>query len=146
VALFGGDVDGFTQAQFVELGAFGGGLLHLVDGQDIRLAAAANDVGDLVVAGGHALTAVHENHKQVGLAQGLDCLLLDLLGEYIALATHETAGVHGNDLAGVHFALCIEPVTRDAWEVLHHCELLADEAVEESGFPDVHAPDDCDDW
>jgi hypothetical protein len=66
-----------------------------------------------------------------------------LLYQRVFLAEQDAARVDNHERLPQPFALAVEAVARDARRVLHDCHALPYQAVEQRGFADIGASNDC---
>ena len=133
VTMGGGNGHGHTQPQRMELGSGdrAGDALALVDGQHDLAGRAAQLLGDLLVTGQQALTAIDHEDDHVGLDDGLTGLTGHLFG-------HAGGGHH--DTLAVERSRAIVPVTGEARNVGHQGVARARQAVEQGGLAHVGPP------
>ena len=145
MAVDGGDGDGISQAQVVELvvirvGDSGG--VHLVDSQDDGLAAAQQHGRHLLIGGGKAGLDIRQEDDDVGVVNG-DLGLIPHKGQDLIIrAGLDAAGVDEGERPAVPVRLPVDAVPGDAGGILHDGKALADELVEEHGLAHIGAAHD----
>ncbi len=147
VAVDGGDGDGVTQAQVIELvdvRVLPAHLVRLVHRQHHRLPGPEEHVGHLLVGCGHAgLDVTDKDHHRGGLDRDLG--LLPHEGEDLVVRPRlDPAGVHDVEHPVPPLALGVQPVPGDAGGVLHDGETLAAQLIEQHGLAHIGAPHDGD--
>ena len=136
-----GDAPDLAEAQTVELV----GIVHLfagidlVDAQDDRLLAAAQQVGDLGVVVGDAGGGFDHEEDHVGLVDGDDHLLADLFFEGVVRTGGPAAGVDDRELGAAPVAFAVMAVAGDARGLIDNGLAHADQPVEEGGLAHVRA-------
>ena len=142
VTMGGGNGHGHTQPQRMELGSGdrAGDALALVDGQHDLAGRAAQLLGDLLVTGQQALTAIDHEDDHVGLNDGLAGLAGHLFGHAGGGHGLEAAGVDQHDTLAVERSRAIVPVTGKARNVGHQGVARARQAVEQGGLAHVGPP------
>ena len=140
-AVGGGDAPDLAQAERIEL--VGVVLLlagvHLVHGEDDRLLAAAQQVGDLGVVVSDPGGGFHHEEDHVGLVDGDDHLLADLLLEGVVRAGGPAAGVDDREFGAAPFAFAVMAVAGYARGLIDNGLAHADQPVEEGGLAHVRA-------
>ena len=142
VTMGGGNGHGHAQPQRMELGGShrARDALALVDGQHHLAGGAAQLLGDLLVTGQQALTAVDHEDDHVGLDDGLAGLAGHLFGHAGGSHGFEAAGVDQHDALAVERRRAIVPVTGEARDVGHQGVTRARQAVEQGGLAHVGPP------
>ena len=142
VTMSGGNGHGHAQPQRMELGGShrARDALALVDGQHHLAGRAAQLLGDLLVTGQQALTAVDHEDDHVGLDDGLAGLAGHLFGHAGGGHRLEAAGVDQHDTLAVERGRAIVPVTGKARNVGHQGVARARQAVEQGGLAHVGPP------
>ena len=125
-----------------------GGAVGLVPHQDHRLAAAAQDVGNVLVERGHAGAHVDELDADVRLGDGQARLLLGAGGQHgqPGVVAHQVAvqagGVDHGEAPTSPFGDPVQPVAGQAGELVDDRVALPGEAVEERRLANVRATHD----
>ena len=142
VTMGSGNGHGHTQPQRMELGSGdrAGDALALVDGQHHLAGCTAQLLGDLLVTGQQALTAIDHEDDHVGLDDGLTGLTGHLFGHAGGGHGLEAAGVDQHDTLAVERSRAIVPVTGEARNVGHQGVARARQAVEQGGLAHVGPP------
>ena len=142
VTMGGGNGHGHAQPQRMELGGShrARDALALVDGQHDLAGRAAQLLGDLLVTGQQALTAVDHEDDHVGLDDGLAGLAGHLFCHAGGGHRLEAAGVDQHDTLAVERGRAIVPVTGEARDVGHQGVTRARQAVEQGGLAHVGPP------
>ena len=148
VAVDGGDGDGVSQSQVVELVKVrvrGPGGVHLVHRQHDGLAAAQQHVRHLLVGGGETCTDIRQENDDGGVFNG-DLGLVPHEGQDLVIGPGlDAAGVHQDKGPAVPVRLPIDAVPGDPRRVLHDGEALSDELVEQHGLAHIGPAHDGDD-
>ena len=142
VTMGGGNGHGHAQPQRMKLGGShrARDAFALVDGQHDLAGRAAQLLGDLLVTGQQALTAVDHEDDHVGLDDGLAGLASHLFGHAGGGHRLEAAGVDQHDTLAVERGRAIVPVTGEARDVGHQGVTRARQAVEQGGLAHVGPP------
>ena len=142
VTMGGGNGHGHAQPQRMELGGShrARDALALVDGQHHLAGRAAQLLGDLLVTGQQALTAVDHEDDHVGLDDGLAGLASHLFGHAGGGHGLEATGVDQHDTLAVERGRAIVPVTGETRDVGHQGVARARQAVEQGGLAHVGPP------
>ena len=146
VAVDRGDRDRVAEPEAVELERLrlGAGLIDLVRDQEDRLARAAQDRGQLLVAGRDARPRVDDEEDEVGLGDRAARLLGDLLRQRRRVGHVHAAGVHEQEAPARPLADELLAVACDARGLVHDCLTGAGQAVDERRLAHVREPDDGD--
>ena len=144
VAVLGAHRPRVAQAQCVKFPHFihAGRVVHLVHGDEHRLARLLQDAGHLLVIGVDAGLAVHEEDDDVGLARPLEGLGADGALEGVVAAHLDAAGVDEHELDAVPVGLVVAAVTGDAAHLVHDGVAGLGDAVDQGGLAHVGAAHD----
>ena len=142
-AVLGGYAERLTQAQLpvlvdIVLGDLG---VVLVDGQQHRDGAAAQDGGDLVVLGSQAHLAVHQEDGDRRFGQRQVGLSPHVVAERLVAEKVDAAGVHHDELAAVPLAVAFLAVASDTRHGRHHRVAASRDPVEKRGFANIRIAD-----
>ena len=105
---------------------------------------AAQQVGQLLIAGAHARAGVHDQNRELGVRKRRPRLLAYRARERVALAQVDATGVDQLELQAVPFAGELLAVARDPRTPVHDGLARTREAVDERGLPHVRIADDRD--
>src|SRR5215211_2446300 len=119
-------------------------VVDLVGRDDDGQAAAAQDVGDLRVAGAHARARVYDEQRDLRIGERLARLVLDRDAERVLLAEVDAAGVDQREAAAVPVGRELLAVARDAGALVDDRLARLREAVDQRRLPDVGIADDGD--
>ena len=118
------------------------GRINLVDRVKDRFADPAQEADDLLVAGTQALSAVHEEDQDVGLADGELRLSADERQHALGGGGIKAARVHQSEGTALISSVGVVAVPRDPRHIVHDGIPGSQHAVEQCGFADVGPPDD----
>ena len=146
-AVGGGDGQHLIEAQPVEAGIRRAALhaIDLVDDDQDRLALAAQARRDLLVPGGEAVVAVHQQDGHMGLTEGGLGHASDALGDDVVALEIEAAGVHqfeellGHALLAQTGDAAVAAVPGHARQIVDQSRAAAGEPVEEGGLAHIGA-------
>ena len=148
VAVDGGDGDGVSQTQVVELVEIRvrrAGGVHLVHRQHDGLAAAQQHICHLMVRGGESCADVRqENDDRGGLNGGLGLLPHELQDQVVGAGLN-AAGIDEGELPPIPVGLSVDAVPGDAGGVLHDGDPPSHQFVEQLGFAHIGPPHNGDD-
>ena len=108
-----------------------------------RLARAAQQVGDLIVAGAAAGARVDDEHCHIGVGEADARLLADRSGERILIGKVDAAGVDQRECTPVPLAVELFAVARDPRPLVHDRLTRLCQAVDERGLANVWVADYC---
>ena len=118
--------------------------VDLVRGHDDRLVPAAQQVGELLVAGPAPRARVDDEHRDVGVVERGLGLLADRAGERVDVGVVDAAGVDEREAAPVPLRGDLVAVAGDPRALVHDGLARAAQAVDERGLADVRIADDRD--
>src|SRR5713101_6588051 len=118
----------------------------LVDGNDGRLAGAAETLREVSVRRENARAAVHDKDYACRGFDGFLRLAQDFAGEAGFFIGNDAAGVHHFKWTAIPRGLAIDAVARNARLVGDNRTARAGEAVEERGLANVRPADDHQGW
>ena len=148
MAVQGGDGDGVTHAQGVELPkavVLAGGIVELVDEQESRFLELAHHAGDALILLGDTDRTVDHKQDDSGFLSGGQGLVADGCGEdVVALHGLDAARVHEHELATVPVGDMVAAVARDAAALVNDGIGRLRDAIDERRLAHVRAPDDRD--
>jgi len=144
LAMLAGDGQGLAEAQRPGLGDAGvaGAPLGLVGGQDHRPLMAAQDAGEDLVAGCHALPGVDQEQHDIGFLDRQLGLGAHARLQAVVVDILEAGGVDQGQVQVAQTAAGEAPVAGHAGPVVNDGELLARQPVEQRGLADVRPADD----
>ena len=139
-----GDRERLAEAQAVELErqALLRRVVDLVREDEHVLLRLAQDLGQLLVAGGDADARVDDEEDEVGLLDRRARLQRDLLGDRARIRDVDAAGVDQQETAAVPFADELLAVARRALRLVHDGLARRGQPVDERRLADVREPDD----
>ena len=123
--------------EFVHVRILPAGLVRLVHCQHHRLPGAQQQIGHVLVGGGHAgFHVAHEHNHRGGLDGNLR--LLPHEGQNLIVGARlDAAGIYNIKHAVTPLALGVQPVPGHAGGVLHDGKTLAAELVEQHGLAHI---------
>ena len=146
VAVDGRNGHDLVKTEVVELVQLHGGvadIVALVDGQNDRLVAAAEHVGNVLVGSGQAVADIRHHDDAVGGVDG-DLRLFPHMGQNALGGLRlDAAGVHQQELVAAPLAVGKDAVAGDARGILHDGQTLAAELIEQGGLAHIGAADHC---
>ena len=146
VAVDGRNGHDLVKTEVVELVQLHGGvadIVALVDGQNDRLVAAAEHVGNVLVGSGQAVADIRYHDDAVGGVDG-DLRLFPHVGQNALGGLRlDAAGVHQQELVAAPLAVGKDAVAGDAGGVLDDGQTLTAEFIEQGGFAHVGAAHHC---
>ena len=146
MAVDGGDGDGIAQTQIIEfIDVRAAALVHLVDSQDHRLAAALEHGSHLLIGSGHTGLDVAEEHDDRGVVNGDLGLRTHEGQDLIVRPGLDAAGVDEGELPALPVAFSVDAVPGDAGGVLHDGQPPADDLIEQHGLAHIGAAHDGND-
>jgi hypothetical protein len=116
-----------------------------VGGQDHRLAALVQRLGDHLVAGGNAGAGIDHEQDGLRLSNGGHALLGHAAGDRAWGRVFKAGGVDHLQLQAMEDGIADPAVARHTRRVMHDRDPAADQAVENTGFADVGPAYDCED-
>src|SRR5262249_30985887 len=116
--------------------------VDLVGDEHHRTSRAAEDLSDLRIERGRALSRVDDEQNDVGLVDGRQHLAAHALDEGLDGGGIEPAGVDHRRLPAPERPPAVEPVPRHPGHVAHQRLPAADQAIEERRLADVGPADD----
>ncbi len=149
-AVDGADGENGFEAEAGEVGGakFGAVGIDFVDGEENRFAGSAEAAGDFFVEWAEAFLDVDDHDDDVGGFDGeldlFDGGGGDYVGSFFAANKADAAGVHEGETAAVPFGFSGDAIACDARFIVNDGDAASDDAVKESGFPDIGASDDGD--
>ncbi len=115
--------------------------VHLVDGEEHRLAGALEDPSDLLVVGDETGLAVDEEHDDVSLFGGHHRLGPDRGLELVDVAGLDAAGIDEQEVHAVPVRTMVAAITGHSTRLVHDGVGGLGDPVDERRLADVRAPD-----
>ena len=145
-AVFGGDLDGITQAQRIAFGdaEFPGAPFRLVGDEDQRGAAPPQPIGEMLVERGDAGARVEDQQRHIGIADRHIGLFAHPARQGGSVGILESGGIDSGEDQVVQVRLALAAVAGDAGRIVDDRQLAADQPVEQRRLADIGTPDNGD--
>jgi hypothetical protein len=118
-------------------------IVDLVHHKQNRFARFAQQPGKVFVDRREAMPAVYHQQQDVALAECLVDRTTHFPGEFGFTGTKDSASVPNSEWPVSALADCRDPVASDPGLIVNDGDFAPDESIEQGGFSDVGASDDC---
>ena len=147
MAMGGRDGPGVAQAQAVEFVdvVHIAGIVHLVDDQQHRRLALAQDAGDFFVVGVDAGLAIDQEQDDIAFLGRSEGLVADGALEAVVIAHFDTASIDEGEVHAVPVGFVVRTVARDTAHFVHDRVVSLRDSVHEGGFTDIGTTNDGND-
>jgi len=144
--VLGADGVNVAQAELAKIFGFGGHgcALNLVDGEEYGLAAADEELDEIVVGAGQLRASIDDEDKGVGLLKCDFGLVVDFGGNQLGVVRDDATGVDQAKLAAAPVVLAVDPVAGNARLVAHDGAARVRQAIEKRRFAHVGPAHDGD--